>query len=117
VIGEGTKIDNLVQIGHNVLVGRHCLLAAQVGVSGSATIGDFAMLGGQVGVSDHIAIGEGAIVLAKSGVGFDIPAGERWGGYPAMPVRDWLRGYGHLRRMGRGDAVDKSARGPGKEGK
>jgi UDP-3-O-[3-hydroxymyristoyl] glucosamine N-acyltransferase len=116
VIGEGTKIDNLVQIGHNVLIGRHCLLAAQVGVSGSATIGDFAMLAGQVGVSDHIAIGEGAVVLAQSGVGVDIPAGERWGGYPAMPVRDWLRSYGQLRRMGRGDAADK-ARGPAKEDK
>jgi UDP-3-O-[3-hydroxymyristoyl] glucosamine N-acyltransferase len=101
VIGEGTKIDNLVQIGHNVSIGRHCLLVSQVGMSGSSIVEDHAILAGQVGVSDHIIIGEGAVVLAKSGVSFDIPATERWGGSPAMPVREWLRGYAQLRRMAR----------------
>lgn len=91
VVGEGTKIDNLVHIAHNVTVGRHCLIVAQCGIAGSATLGDFVMLGGQVGVSDHITIGDGAQVGAQSGVIGDIPAGERWFGYPAMPGRDYLR--------------------------
>ena len=103
IIGEGTKIDNLVQIGHNVLIGRHCLLVSQVGISGSTTIGDNAILAGQVGVSDHVSIGEGAVVAAKSGVGFNIPAGERWGGIPAMPAREWMRSYARWRRGGRED--------------
>jgi len=91
VIGEGTKIDNLVQIGHNVTVGRHCIIVAQCGLSGGVRLGDHVMLGGQVGVADHIAIGEGAQVGAKSGVVSDIPAGERWLGYPALPGREYLR--------------------------
>ena len=115
VIGEGTKIDNLVQIGHNVSIGRHCLLVSQVGVSGSAIVEDHVILAGQVGVSDHVTIGEGAAVLAKSGVGFDIPAAERWGGVPAMPVRDWLRSYAQLRRMARDKARGAPSRGPTKE--
>ena len=68
VIGEGTKIDNLVQIGHNCTIGRHCIIVAECGLSGSVVLGDYVMLGGQVGIADHITIGEGAIVAAKSGV-------------------------------------------------
>lgn len=79
-IGEGTKIDNLVQIGHNVSVGRHCIIVSQTGLSGSVTVGDYAMLGGQVGVSDHITIGEGAQVSARGSVISDIPPGAKWGG-------------------------------------
>ena len=78
VIGEGSKIDNLVQIGHNVTVGRHCIIVAQCGLSGGVTLGDHVMLGGQVGVANDVTIGEGALVGARSGVLSDIPAGEKW---------------------------------------
>jgi UDP-3-O-[3-hydroxymyristoyl] glucosamine N-acyltransferase len=91
VIGENTKIDNLVQIAHNVVIGRNCLFAAHVGVSGSVTIGDGCMFGGRVGIADHLAIGAGARIAAASGVAKDIPAGESWGGTPARPVRQWIR--------------------------
>ena len=107
VIGEGTKIDNLVQIGHNVTVGRHCIIVAQCGLSGGVTLGDHVMLGGQVGVADHIAIGEGAQVGAKSGVVSDIPAGERWLGYPALPGREYLRIVAQSRKRISGRAGDK----------
>ena len=76
VIGEGTKIDNLVQIGHNVVIGRHCIIVAQSGLSGSVTIEDFVMLGGQVGVAPHITVGKGARLAARAGVITDIPAGQ-----------------------------------------
>ncbi|MFZ3360003.1 MAG: UDP-3-O-(3-hydroxymyristoyl)glucosamine N-acyltransferase [Xanthobacteraceae bacterium] len=99
VIGEGTKIDNLVQIGHNCSIGRYCLIVSQVGISGSVTVGDFAMLGGQVGVADHVSIGTGAMLGARAGVMSDIPAGGRWGGFPAEPVIDWKRGVATLRRL------------------
>jgi len=91
VIGEGTKIDNLVQIGHNCMIGRHCILCAGCGLSGSVVLRDGAILGGHVGVADHMTIGEGAVVGAKSGVMSNIPAGQQWFGYPAMPGRDYLR--------------------------
>lgn len=99
VIGEGSKIDNLVQIGHNVIIGRHCILAGQSGVSGSSIIGDHAIVGGKVGIADHITVGEGAVIAGGSGVATDVPAGERWGGLPASPARDWMRGFVLLRRM------------------
>jgi UDP-3-O-[3-hydroxymyristoyl] glucosamine N-acyltransferase len=99
VIGEGTKIDNLVQIGHNVAIGRHCLVAGQAGISGSCTLGDYVMLGGQVGLADHITIGEGAQLAAKSGVMHDVPAGEQWMGSPAVPVRTFMREIVTLRRL------------------
>ena len=98
-IGEGTKIDNLVQIGHNVSIGRHCLIVSQVGISGSVTVGDYAMLGGQVGIADHISIGEGAMVGARAGVMSNIPAGGRWAGYPAEPAIEWKRGIATVRRL------------------
>jgi UDP-3-O-[3-hydroxymyristoyl] glucosamine N-acyltransferase len=91
VIGEGTKIDNLVQIGHNCTIGRHCFIVSQTGISGSVEIGDYAMLGGQVGVADHLTIGSGAKLGARSGVITDVPAGVQWGGFPARPFRDWLK--------------------------
>lgn len=99
VIGEGSKIDNLVQIAHNVVIGRHCLIAAQVGVSGSSTVGDYTMMGGQVGIADNITVGEGVQLAAKSGVMSAVPDGARWGGAPARPIRDLLRTEVLLARM------------------
>ncbi len=91
VIGEGAKIDNLVQIAHNVVIGRHAVVVAQTGVSGSTEIGDFAALGGQAGITGHLKIGAGAQIAAQSGVMTDVPARERWGGSPARPMREWFR--------------------------
>ena len=91
MIGENTKIDNLVQIGHNVRVGRNCVMAAHTGISGSVTIGDGAQFGGRAGVADHITIGAGARLGAGAGAIEDVPAGETWGGFPARPMRRWLR--------------------------
>jgi UDP-3-O-[3-hydroxymyristoyl] glucosamine N-acyltransferase len=99
VIGEGSKIDNLVQIAHNCSIGRHCIIAAQCGISGSVTLEDFVMFGGQVGIADHVTIGEGARVAAKSGVMSNIPAGTTWMGYPAMPGSAYMRIFGHARRL------------------
>ena len=98
VIGENTKIDNLVQIAHNVRVGRNCVMAAHTGISGSVTIGDGAQFGGRAGVADHITIGAGARVAAATGVMKDIPAGETWGGMPARPIRHWLKETAWLAR-------------------
>ncbi len=91
VIGENTKIDNLVMIGHNCVIGRNCLLAAHTGISGSVIVGDNVIFGGKAGIGDHIRIGEGARVAAGAGVLTDIPAGETWSGYPAKPLRQFLR--------------------------
>jgi UDP-3-O-[3-hydroxymyristoyl] glucosamine N-acyltransferase len=102
VIGEGTKIDNLVQIAHNVAIGRHCLIAGQTGISGSSQVGDFVMMGGQVGVADHINVGAGAQLGAQSGYMHDVPAGGRWLGTPAQPARDFLKGVAALRHLARG---------------
>jgi UDP-3-O-[3-hydroxymyristoyl] glucosamine N-acyltransferase len=103
VIGEGTKIDNLVQIGHNCTIGRHCFIVSQTGISGSVEIGDYAMLGGQVGVADHLTIGSRAKLGARSGVITDVPAGVQWGGFPARPFRDWLKAEVLLARLVRQD--------------
>jgi len=99
VIGEGTKIDNLVQIAHNVSIGRHCLIAGQTGISGSSEVGDFVMMGGQVGLADHVTVGSGAMLGAQSGYMSDVPAGARWIGSPAQPVRDFMKGVAALRRL------------------
>jgi UDP-3-O-[3-hydroxymyristoyl] glucosamine N-acyltransferase len=107
IIGEGTKIDNLVQIGHNVSVGRHCFIVSQVGVSGSVTIDDFAVLAGQVGIADHVTIGEGAVLGARAGVMSNVPAGGRWAGVPAEPAIDWKRGQAMIRRLVRRDKASR----------
>ena len=97
VIGEATKIDNLVQIAHNVRIGRACLIAGHCGLSGSVTLGDGVMLGGRAGLADHLTVGSGAQIAAGSGVMNDIPAGARWGGFPAHPLKDAMREFAILR--------------------
>jgi UDP-3-O-[3-hydroxymyristoyl] glucosamine N-acyltransferase len=91
LIKKGTKIDNLVQVAHNVTIGEHSLLAGQVGIAGSCTIGNYVILAGQVGVADHIIIGDRVIAAGGSGIIKDIPPGEVVGGYYAMPMKDWLK--------------------------
>jgi UDP-3-O-[3-hydroxymyristoyl] glucosamine N-acyltransferase len=106
VIGAGTVIDNLVQIGHNVRLGRNCVLSGQSGVAGSTTLGDGVMVGGQAAISDHLTIGSGARIAGKSGVMRDIEPGGRVGGYPAVPLRQWHRQTaGLLRLFGRKNNV------------
>ncbi|KXU34516.1 UDP-3-O-(3-hydroxymyristoyl)glucosamine N-acyltransferase [Cephaloticoccus capnophilus] len=86
-VGEGTKIDNLVQVGHNVVIGKHCILCSQVGIAGSATLEDYVILGGQVGVSGHLRIGKAAKAGGQAGVIADVEPGAFISGYPAMPHR------------------------------
>jgi UDP-3-O-[3-hydroxymyristoyl] glucosamine N-acyltransferase len=99
MIGEGTKIDNQVQIGHNVVVGRHCVLVSQVGLSGSCTLEDFVAIGGQTGVRGHVTIGMGAQIAAVSVVSDDLAAGGRYGGTPAKPVKQWFREVAAVRKL------------------
>ncbi|MEP7001364.1 MAG: UDP-3-O-(3-hydroxymyristoyl)glucosamine N-acyltransferase, partial [bacterium] len=99
VIGAGTKIDNLVQVAHNVRIGRLCLIMSQVGIAGSVHVEDGAILAGQVGVSGHHTIGKGARLAAQAGVFGDIPAGETWSGYPARPHREALRAQAALFKL------------------
>jgi UDP-3-O-[3-hydroxymyristoyl] glucosamine N-acyltransferase len=87
VIGEGTKIDNLVQIGHNVILGDHCVIVSQAGIAGSTTAGDYVVVGGQCGLAGHLKIGSHVTICAQSGVMHDIPDGEKWFGAPAQPDR------------------------------
>lgn len=103
VIGRGTKIDNLVQIGHNCRIGRFCIIVSQVGISGSATVGDGVILGGQVGVADHVTIGSGARLAAKSGVSGSLAAGRTYGGMPAQEIGLWRREVVTLRNLARAD--------------
>ncbi len=102
VIGEGTKIDNLVQVAHNVRIGRGCVIAGHCGLSGSVTLGDGVMLGGRVGLSDHVKIGSRVQVAAASGVMDDIPDGERWAGLPALPMRQSIRQLIELKKLTKG---------------
>ncbi|KQP09836.1 MAG: UDP-3-O-(3-hydroxymyristoyl)glucosamine N-acyltransferase [Methylobacterium sp.] len=106
VIGEGTKIDNLVQIAHNVVIGRHCVIVSGVGISGSTTLEDYVVLGGQVGVVGHLRIGMGAQIAGSSNVNRDVPPGSRWGGTPAKPVRAWFRELTTLARLAERSARD-----------
>jgi len=91
IIGPGSKIDNLVQIGHNVVLGEHCIVVSQTGIAGSTKLGDHVVLGGQVGLAGHLKIGNHVSIAAKSGVMHDIPEGEKWFGIPAQPDRQTKR--------------------------
>lgn len=99
VIGMGAKIDNLVQIAHNVRIGRFAIVVSQVGISGSTEIGDGATLAGQVGIAGHLKIGRGAVVAAKAGVHSHIPDGAVYGGYPAVPIMEWRKQAATLSRL------------------
>jgi UDP-3-O-[3-hydroxymyristoyl] glucosamine N-acyltransferase len=120
VVGRGTKIDNLVMVGHGSRIGPHCLLAAQVGLAGGTRLGTHVMLGGQAGLAGHLTVGDRARVAARSGVHGDVPAGATYGGYPATEVRRWnraavalLRLPGVLRRLRR---VERALGLPGDAG-
>ena len=99
VIGEGTKIDNLVQIGHNVRLGKHCLLVSQAGIAGSAELGDYVVVAGQSGIAGHLEIGNGVQVAAKSAVLGNVPANTKVMGIPAVPFRDFARREAMLKRL------------------
>jgi UDP-3-O-[3-hydroxymyristoyl] glucosamine N-acyltransferase len=101
VIGEGTKVDNLVQIAHNVSIGRHCLIATQTGLAGGVTVGDFVMMGARVGIADHVVIGDRAMLADQSGVTTNIPSGARYGGAPAEPSREAVATVAAPRRLAR----------------
>jgi UDP-3-O-[3-hydroxymyristoyl] glucosamine N-acyltransferase len=99
VVGEGTKIDNLVHIAHNVIIGKHCLIVAQVGISGSTHIGNHVILAGQAGIVGHLTIGDGAVVAAQSGVSKSIKAGMQVFGTPAQPLREAFKNNAHVQRL------------------
>lgn len=99
LIGEGTKIDNLVQIGHNVVLGKHCLIVAQVGMAGSSQCGDNVIMGGQAGVGGHVKIGSGAAFAARSGISMNLPGNQEYGGKPAQPLREEMKMQAQIRRL------------------
>jgi len=112
VIGEGTKIDNLVQIGHNVNVGRHCVIVAHCAIAGSVTLEDFVALGGRVTINNHVTVGEGAQIAGMSGVNSDIPPGGRWAGLPAKPAKLWMREVAWLERSAKKHSAEKGRTEP-----
>jgi len=99
VIGAHSKLDNMVQVAHNVVMGRACLVASQSGIAGSTTVGDRVMIGGQVGIAQHLKIGDGAMIAGKSGVMTDLEGGGSYGGCPAVPARQWHKQTLVLRRL------------------
>ena len=101
IIGDGTKIDNLVQIGHNSKLGRSCVMAGNSGLAGSVTLGDGVMIGGSASISDHVTIGNGAVVGGASGVMHDVPDGKTVLGYPAVDAREALKQWAILRKLAR----------------
>jgi UDP-3-O-[3-hydroxymyristoyl] glucosamine N-acyltransferase len=108
-IERGVRFDSLIHVGHNVRIGHHSLVVAQVGIGGSTTIGPMVLIGGQVGISDHRTIGAGARLAARSGVTRDIGPGEHVGGYPARPLKRWHRETALLAKMARAKKSDDDA--------
>jgi UDP-3-O-[3-hydroxymyristoyl] glucosamine N-acyltransferase len=99
VIGEGTKIDNLVQIAHNVVTGKHCLLVGQSGIAGSAKLGDYVTIAAQAGVGGHVTVGAKAIIAGRAGVSVDLPGDGIYSGKPAIPIRQEMKIQAHVRRL------------------
>jgi UDP-3-O-[3-hydroxymyristoyl] glucosamine N-acyltransferase len=99
LIGEGTKIDNLVQIGHNCVIGKHCLIVALTGMSGSSRLGDYVTVAGQGGIAGHVSVGPKAILSGRSGVTRNLPGGQVYGGNPAQLLRDEMKMQAHVRRL------------------
>jgi UDP-3-O-[3-hydroxymyristoyl] glucosamine N-acyltransferase len=99
LIGEGTKIDNLVQIGHNVVIGKHCLIVAQTGISGSSQLGDYVTVAGQVGIAGHVTIGSKAVLSARTGATADLKGDQVYAGKPAQPIREEMKAQAQMRRL------------------
>jgi len=99
VIGEGSKIDNLVQIAHNCVIGKHCLIVSQVGISGSTQIGDYVTIGGQTGVAGHLKIGDKAMIGGRAGVSKDLPGNDVYTGLPCKPIREHQKIQAHVQRL------------------
>ena len=108
VIGMGTRIDNLVQIGHNVRIGKFCVIVAQVGISGSTVLEDFVVFGGQAAIAGHLTVGRKARIAAQAGVMADVPAGAEFAGSPAQPVRSFFRQVATLKRLAAGKPIVRS---------
>lgn len=100
IVGKGTKIDNLVHLGHNDVIGENCLLVAHVGISGSVTVGNNVTFAGQVGTVGHITIGDNCLFGGRTGITNDVPSNSKMAGFPAMPFKDWLRQEANLRKVG-----------------
>jgi UDP-3-O-[3-hydroxymyristoyl] glucosamine N-acyltransferase len=98
-IGEGTKIDNLVQVAHNVTIGRHCIIVSQSGIAGSAQLGDFVIMGAHSGVVEQVKVGNGALIAGMAHVKDDVEAGARMGGTPARPFKEWARELAAVKRL------------------
>jgi UDP-3-O-[3-hydroxymyristoyl] glucosamine N-acyltransferase len=99
VIGEGTKVDNLVQIGHNCVIGKHCLIVALTGISGSTRLGDYVTVAGQAGLAGHLSVGDNATIAGRAGVTRTLPGGQVYAGYPAQPFRDEMKIRAHVHRL------------------
>ncbi len=99
IIGEGSKIDNLVQIGHNCVIGKHCLIISQTGISGSSQLGDYVTAAGQVGIAGHVTIGSKAVLSARTGVTANLPGDEVYAGKPALPIREEMKLQALVRRL------------------
>ena len=99
VIGEGSKIDNLVQIGHNCVIGKHCLIISQTGISGSSQLGDYVTAAGQVGIAGHVTIGSKAVLSGRTGVTANLPGDEVYAGKPALPIREEMKLQALVRRL------------------